>query len=377
MSHKAHQPNQLTTSSRVLSPAPLSPADEIDLLDLLLVLFKAKWVIIGAVFACALLGLVANTLLPQKWTSNAELVPAQARELSTMHKALNQLALLDIHVDASPAWLIAHFIQTYDSQIVRREFIAQSDYYRQLTAQMRDAQEKARVLSALAEQAFSLSTPKDKGMEDKAFAYYRLGVTARSAQEAHALLQGYIDFVARRVEDDLRYRIQDQVDQILTQKKAQYQLNLERWKNQQQVNIRRLNYSLALAQAAGINKPMYGNGATFKDDGDFPIALGVNALRQKLDIERAQTDPSDLSADLKNAQLYIERLSQVQVADLQIQPFKYLMLPSMPLQKASPKGRLIVLLAAIAGLLLSSALVLMRHALASRHACSGASVEGK
>ncbi|WP_396464171.1 Wzz/FepE/Etk N-terminal domain-containing protein [Edwardsiella sp. A.80236] len=141
-------------------------SDEIDLLALLMVLFKAKWLIVGAVVACALLGLVAKTLLPQKWTSYAELVPAQARELSSMHKELNQLALLDIQVDASPAWLMSRFVQIYDSQIARREYILQSDYYRQLTASMQDAQEKERVLSALAEQAFSLSTPKDKGMED-------------------------------------------------------------------------------------------------------------------------------------------------------------------------------------------------------------------
>lgn len=194
----------------------MSP-DEIDLLALLMVLFKAKWLIVGAVVACALLGLVAKTLLPQKWTSYAELVPAQARELSSMHKELNQLALLDIQVDASPAWLMSRFVQIYDSQIARREYILQSDYYRQLTASMRDAQEKERVLSALAEQAFSLSTPRDKGMEDKAFAYYRLGATTRSALESHTFLQGYIDFVAKRVESDLRYRIQDQVDQILTE----------------------------------------------------------------------------------------------------------------------------------------------------------------
>lgn len=374
------QLNQSTHSRIALSsstPASVSMSpDEIDLLALLMVWFKAKWLIVGAVVACALLGLVAKTLLPQKWTSYAELVPAQAREFSSMHKELNQLALLDIQVDASPAWLMSRFVQIYDSQIARREYILQSDYYRQLTASMRDAQEKERVLSALAEQAFSLSTPKDKGMEDKAFAYYRLGATTRSALESHTFLQGYIDFVAKRVESDLLYRIQDQVDQILTQKKEQYQLTLERWKNQQQVTIRRLDYSLALAQAAGINKPMYGNGATFKDDSDFPISLGVDALRQKLDIERAQTDPSELDAALKNSQLYIERLSQVHVADLQIQPFKYLMTPSIPLHKESPKGALIVLLAAIAGFLLACAFVLLRHALSSRHAVPMAPIDG-
>ncbi|EPC5194097.1 Wzz/FepE/Etk N-terminal domain-containing protein [Edwardsiella piscicida] len=103
---------------------------EIDLLSLLLVLFKAKWMILGTVLLCALLGFIVKTQLPQRWTSYAELIPAQARELSAMNSELNQLALLDIKVDATPGWLMARFVQLYESQIVRREYIAQTDYYK-------------------------------------------------------------------------------------------------------------------------------------------------------------------------------------------------------------------------------------------------------
>ncbi|KMQ79451.1 enterobactin transporter [Edwardsiella ictaluri] len=341
--------------------------DEIDLLSLLLVLFKAKWVILGAVLVCALAGFAVKTLLPQKWTSYAELIPAQARELAAMNSELNQLALLDIKVNASPGWLIERFVQTYESQIVRREYIAQTDYYKTLAEALSDPLARERLLSSLAQKAFTLKNSQlDQATESKEYTYYRLGVSARSSQEAHALLQGYIDFVAARVVDDLRYNIKNQLDQTLAREKAQYQLTLQRLKNAQQVKIRRLDYSLAVAQAAGISKPLYGNGATFKDDDDFPISLGTNGLRQKLDIERSQTDLSELNAGLKNSQMYIARLSQVHLDALTVQPFKYLMLPSVPVQKEAPKGALIVVLSALTGLLLSCGAALMRHAIVSR-----------
>ncbi|WP_232351061.1 Wzz/FepE/Etk N-terminal domain-containing protein [Edwardsiella ictaluri] len=275
--------------------------DEIDLLSLLLVLFKAKWVILGAVLVCALAGFAVKTLLPQKWTSYAELIPAQARELAAMNSELNQLALLDIKVNASPGWLIERFVQTYESQIVRREYIAQTDYYKTLAAALSDPLARERLLSSLAQKAFTLKNSQlDQATESKEYTYYRLGVSARSSQEA------------------------------------------------------------------GISKPLYGNGATFKDDDDFPISLGTNGLRQKLDIEKSQTDLTELNAGLKNSQQYIGRLSQVHLSDLKIQPFKYLMLPSIPVQKEAPKGALIVLLSAMAGLLLSCGAVLMRHAITGR-----------
>ncbi|SQB21291.1 ferric enterobactin transport protein FepE [Citrobacter koseri] len=42
-----------------------------------------------------------------------------------------------------------------------------------------------------------------------------------------------------------------------------------RLRNQLDANIQRLNYSLEIANAAGIKKPVYSNGQAVKDDPDF------------------------------------------------------------------------------------------------------------
>lgn len=49
-------------------------------------------------------------------------------------------------------------------------------------------------------------------------------------------------------------------------------------KNQLDANIQRLNYSLDIANAAGIKKPVYSNGQAVKDDPDFSISLAQTVL---------------------------------------------------------------------------------------------------
>lgn len=51
-------------------------------------------------------------------------------------------------------------------------------------------------------------------------------------------------------------------------------------------NLQRLNYSLEVANAAGIKKPVYSNGQAVKDDPDYSVALGADGIAQKLQIEK-------------------------------------------------------------------------------------------
>lgn len=59
-----------------------------------------------------------------------------------------------------------------------------------------------------------------------------------------------------------------------------------RLKNQLDANIQRLHYSLEIANAAGIKRPVYSNGQAVKDDPDFSISLGADGISRKLEIEK-------------------------------------------------------------------------------------------
>ncbi|EIY0962434.1 TPA: LPS O-antigen length regulator, partial [Escherichia coli] len=137
-------------------------------------------------------------------------------------------------------------------------------------------------------------------------------------------------------------------------------------KNQLDANIQRLNYSLDIANAAGIKKPVYSNGQAVKDDPDFSISLGADGIERKLEIEKAVTDVAELNGELRNRQYLVEQLTKANINDVNFTPFKYQLSPSLPVKKDGPGKAIIVILSALIGGMVACGSVLLRYAMASR-----------
>ncbi|STM95749.1 ferric enterobactin transport protein FepE [Escherichia coli] len=98
----------------------------------------------------------------------------------------------------------------------------------------------------------------------------------------------------------------------LKTKVVQQQLELDRVRltNIHNTNLQRLNYSLEVANAAGIKKPGYSNGQAVKDDPDYSVALGADGIAQKLQIEKNLKDVAELNADFQNREYYLTQLQK-------------------------------------------------------------------
>lgn len=131
------------------------------------------------------------------------------------------------------------------------------------------------------------------------------------------------------------------------------------------MSINRLGYSLSIADAAGVKRPLYSNGTAIKDDPDFSIALGSDGLKRKLEIEKSISDLAQLNSGLQDSNLIINKLRELKLADVNFTAYKYLMMPNEPVKKDSPKTALIVLLATLLGLIASVGLVTVRHVVKS------------
>lgn len=80
------------------------------------------------------------------------------------------------------------------------------------------------------------------------------------------MLAGYIDYVSEAVVNKVIQYARDQLiikTQFETQKLAQDRVKI---RNQLDAKIQRLGYSLEIASAAGIVKPLYSNGQAVRDD---------------------------------------------------------------------------------------------------------------
>lgn len=124
------------------------------------------------------------------------------------------------------------------------------------------------------------------------------------------MLAGYIDYISALVVKESIENVRNKLEiktQFEKEKLAQDRIKT---KNQLDANIQRLNYSLDIANAAGIKKPVYSNGQAVKDDPDFSISLGADGIERKLEIEKAVTDVAELNGELRNRQYLVEQFNK-------------------------------------------------------------------
>lgn len=172
-----------------------------------------------------------------------------------------------------------------------------------------------------------------KKNETSLFTSWTLSFTAPTREEAQKVLAGYIQYISDIVVKETLENIRNQLEIKTRYEQEKLAMDRVRLKNQLDANIQRLHYSLEIANAAGIKKPVYSNGQAVKDDPDFSISLGADGISRKLEIEKGVTDVAEIDGDLRNRQYHVEQLAAMNVSDVKFTPFKYQLSPSLPVKK--------------------------------------------
>lgn len=347
---------------------PAVSTKEIDLLGLLDVLLAAKKRIVTIVLAFAVVGVAIAFLIPQKWTSKAVITPAEQTQWNTLRQMMVTLQVLDVDAKVSHGDVFNLFIKKFQSQSLLEEYMKTSPYVMsQLEGTEVDPLELHRAVVNIAEKMKAVDNLQAKDADKAPYTSWTLSFTAPTAGDAQTVLEGYINYISRIVEQETMENIRNQI--TLKTKVVQQQLELDRVRltNIHNTNLQRLNYSLEVANAAGIKKPVYSNGQAVKDDPDYSVALGADGIAQKLQIEKNLKDVAELNADFQNREFYLAQLQKLSVEDVKLEPFKYQLSPSLPVKKDGPGKALIVLLAGILGGLFACGSVLLREAMLSRN----------
>ena len=347
---------------------PAVSTKEIDLLGLLDVLLAAKIRIVTIVLAFAVVGLAIAFLIPQKWTSKAVITPAEQTQWNTLRQMMVTLQVLDVDAKVSHGDVFNLFIKKFQSQSLLEEYMKTSPYVMsQLEGTEVDPLELHRAVVNIAEKMKATDNTQVKDADKAPYTSWTLSFTAPTAGDAQTVLEGYINYISRIVEQETMENIRNQI--TLKTKVVQQQLELDRVRltNIHNTNLQRLNYSLEVANAAGIKKPVYSNGQAVKDDPDYSVALGADGIAQKLQIEKNLKDVAELNADFQNREYYLTQLQKLSVEDVKLEPFRYQLSPSLPVKKDGPGKALIVLLAGILGGLFACGSVLLREAMLSRN----------
>lgn len=348
-------------------PQPTANANEIDLVNLIETLWHARTKIIATVFAFACVGILVSFLLPQKWTSQAIVTPAEAVQWQGLENTLTKLRVLDMDISVSSGDVFNLFIKKFQSPSLLEEYLRSSPYVMdQLKGADIDEMELHRAIVRLSEKMKAVDTNLGKKNETSLYTSWTLSFTAPQAEEAQSVLKGYIQYISALVVKETLEDIRNKLSIKTSYEKERLEMDRVRLKNQLEANIQRLNYSLEIANAAGIKKPVYSNGQAVKDDPDFSISLGADGIERKLEIEKSVTDVAEINGELRNRQYHVEQLLAMNVSDVKFTPFKYQLSPSLPVKKDGPAKSMIVILAALLGGMVACGGVLLNHAMMSR-----------
>ncbi|ELD1092869.1 LPS O-antigen length regulator [Salmonella enterica] len=346
---------------------PPANSHEIDLFSLIEVLWQAKRRILATVFAFACVGLLLSFLLPQKWTSQAIVTPAESVQWQGLERTLTALRVLDMEVSVDRASVFNLFIKKFSSPSLLEEYLRSSPYVMdQLKGAQIDEQDLHRAIVLLSEKMKAVDSNAGKKNETSLFTSWTLSFTAPTREEAQKVLAGYIQYISDIVVKETLENIRNQLEIKTRYEQEKLAMDRVRLKNQLDANIQRLHYSLEIANAAGIKRPVYSNGQAVKDDPDFSISLGADGISRKLEIEKGVTDVAEIDGDLRNRQYHVEQLAAMNVSDVKFTPFKYQLSPSLPVKKDGPGKAVIIILAALIGGLMACGGVLLRHAMVSR-----------
>ncbi|EBV3277413.1 LPS O-antigen length regulator [Salmonella enterica subsp. enterica serovar Wangata] len=346
---------------------PPANSHEIDLFSLIEVLWQAKRRILATVFTFACVGLLLSFLLPQKWTSQAIVTPAESVQWQGLERTLTALRVLDMEVSVDRGSVFNLFIKKFSSPSLLEEYLRSSPYVMdQLKGAQIDEQDLHRAIVLLSEKMKAVDSNAGKKNETSLFTSWTLSFTAPTREEAQKVLAGYIQYISDIVVKETLENIRNQLEIKTRYEQEKLAMDRVRLKNQLDANIQRLHYSLEIANAAGIKRPVYSNGQAVKDDPDFSISLGADGISRKLEIEKGVTDVAEIDGDLRNRQYHVEQLAAMNVSDVKFTPFKYQLSPSLPVKKDGPGKAVIIILAALIGGMMACGGVLLRHAMVSR-----------
>jgi LPS O-antigen subunit length determinant protein (WzzB/FepE family) len=340
---------------------------EIDLLALLDVLWNAKKRILSIAFCFAVLGLIAALLLPQKWTSTSVITPAERTQLVPLNTLLATVQVLDVDVNVDSNSIFNLFIKKFNSSVLLEEFIKSSPLLMsQLDGVKVDPMDLHRAILSVSEKMKAVDDASNKKEPTTPYNSWTLSFTGPQPGEAQNILAGYMQFVADEVVQQTLTNIHENVAMKIQVEKQRLELDRAQLQNAKETKIKRLNYSLQVAKAAGINKPVYSQGQMIKDDPDFSVTLGADGINKKIEIEKSITDVSELNADILNREYRLRQIEGLNIQNIHFPVVNYQLSPSLPVKKDGPGKSLIILLAALMGGMVGCGVVLLQNARESR-----------
>ncbi|EMO5717367.1 LPS O-antigen chain length determinant protein WzzB [Enterobacter bugandensis] len=304
--------------------------EQIDLLDIVLQLWRGKWMIATFVVVFIALAIGYLSVAKEKWTSSAIIAQPDAAQIATYSNALNIL-----YGSAAPSMLD---IQTRAIGRFNSSFSALSQ-----ALDNQEVPEKLTIEPTVKGQTLPLS----------------VSYTSTSAEAAQKQLAQYIQQIdeqtAKELALDLKDNIKEQVkilnDSLVNQEKVAQE--------QKDLRIKQIVEALKNAEAAKISSPQLQQTQDVTQETMF--LLGSEGLKSMIQNEASR--PLVFSAAYYQTRQNLLDIQNLNVNPDTIHVYRYVMKPDLPVRRDSPKKAIVLILAVLLGGMIGSGVVLGRNAL--------------
>lgn len=310
--------------------------NEIDLIDMVVQLWRARLTIIAFIIMALVLSSIYLVMAKPKWSSEAIVTMPDAGQTASYMNAMNVLYSQGPNNAPSVVEIQQRFFNRFNSLVsVFSEQLSNKDNPEKLTIE-----------------------PAVKGQD----MLIKITYLGSSPQNAHDTLDKYLQLINQRVITELNSDLRTSVNLQLTDLKVSLatQEKIAREKQQQRLDI--LSQALKVAEQSGIKKATVNQAETQSEDTLY--LLGSEALSAMLKNDATRPLPlQDDYYDTRRAYLAISQLPDK--ANFE-HAFRYVMKPNLPFRRDSPKRGLTLSLAVLLGGIVGSGYVLGRNALRDR-----------
>lgn len=355
--------------------------DEIDLVELIKVLWHKKlWIVLSSFIFTTIAGIYAFTEKEQ-WTSTAEVIAPRTTDLGDYFLVRKEYARIlggEFDAGATVGSLFGQFNLLSESLDERRKFFEQSDFYKK-EIEGKSEIDKLKIISQLISKNISIKKPDSKKEPDligNKISFY--AETPNDAQNVLSQFISQINKAAYKIELDNFLLYFNELVADLNYEKTKFERDLSIHKS---VQLENLENALRIAKEAGITEYTKSFGLTNNQsaiqqaltvseakiplsdsklsDGTYLFMLGEKYLKAQLDV-------------LKNSGIvYPPRYYQVSSLLSELEPllikakqvkanaFSYQASPDYPVVKDKPKKGLILVSGFVVGLILAVLIILL------------------
>lgn len=304
--------------------------EQIDLLDLVLQLWRGKWVIGAFVAVFIVLAGVYITVAKEKWTSSAIIAQPDAAQIATYANALNIL-----YAGAAPS------MSDIQNRAIGRFNSSFSALAQALENQ--DAPEKLTIEPTVKGQGLPLT----------------VSYQGESAEAAQKQLAQYIQQVDEQTAKELTLDLRDNIKQQITTLNDSLENQEKVSQEQKDLRIKQITEALKNAEAAKITTPQIQQTQDVTQETMF--LLGSEALKSMIDNEASR--PLVFSGAYYQTKQNLLDIQNLNVNPDTVHVYRYVMKPNLPIRRDSPKKAITLILAVLLGGIIGSGVVLGRNAL--------------